>query len=143
MIGNDLQNLMEYQGDNQFTKVVKALKFVQEQFDRVLIQMQRISVPTPKQKGANQQLEKILIASPSIVRRGSTRIGTIIDALGDKLNVQIKKQPSQSPSIFKRGDDSNRNRLSRQMNDNFSGRGERSEETSSQHDTNARITQFR
>lgn len=81
---------MEYQGDNQFTKVVKALKFVQEQFDRVLLEMEKIGCGFTKAGVGNLIVEGLAAPTPSM-KRSLAKRGTIIEALGDKLNVQVKK----------------------------------------------------
>lgn len=81
---------MEYQGDNQFTKVVKALKFVQEQFDRVLLEMEKIGCGFTKAGVGNLIVEGLAAPTPTM-KRSLAKRGTIIEALGDKLNVQLKK----------------------------------------------------
>ena len=90
MIGNDLQKLMSYQGDNQFTKVVKALKFIQDQFDRVMKNMDKVECGVTKIAIGN------LIASALSPKENAhsnsirKKRNTIIDTLGAKLDVQIQ-----------------------------------------------------
>jgi hypothetical protein len=83
---------MNYQGDNQFTKVVKALKFIQEQFNVVLKNMDKVEC------GMTQIGIGNLIANAMSPKNGGrtrrNKKGTIIDALGDRLNIENLKQSS-------------------------------------------------
>lgn len=90
MIGNDLQKLMNYQGDNQFTKVVKALKFVQEQFDRVTKSMDSVDCGMTKISIGNFLSNAMHPPSGSRSNRRS-KGGTIIEALEVKLKGVGKK----------------------------------------------------
>lgn len=79
---------MNYQGNNQFTKVVKALKFVQDQFEHVSKYMDKVDCGLTK-----IQVENLLATalSPDSKRSSRKRRQTIIDALEVRLNVSHKR----------------------------------------------------
>ena len=44
MIGKGLQSLMTYQGENKYTRTVRALRLVREKFETVLVEMNKINL---------------------------------------------------------------------------------------------------